>query len=195
MKKVALTGNMGSGKSLVTEIFQSMGIPVFQADVAGHEALNEPEIIRQLRKRWGSQVLHPYTNQPNRKTIATIVFNDEDELLFLNELIHPIVRQYFENWYLKYTDQPYVIHEAAILFESGFHTQFDKIIFLSAPSTLRIQRVMQRDGVEAEDIIARMNRQWPEEMKIPLADYIIKNDEQQPLIPQVVRIHELLSQK
>ncbi|GAB6278807.1 MAG: dephospho-CoA kinase [Lentimicrobium sp.] len=193
MKKIGLTGNIGSGKSLIADIFESMGVAVFQADKAGHEALNESEIIQELLKRWGSHVLQSNTKQPNRKAIAEIVFKDENELSFLNELIHPVVLKYFEKWCLKYEDKPYVIHEAAILFESGFHTYFDKIIFVSAPQALRIQRVMQRDGLQVDDIINRMNRQWPEDMKIPLADYIIQNDEQHPLIPQVVHIHELLS--
>ncbi len=191
MLRVGLTGNIGSGKTLVCRIIESTGIPVFHADEAGHAALEDAYIRQQLLDRHGSAILQP-DGSLNRRALASIVFNRPEELEFLSGLVHPFVRHTFEHWCARQADAAVVVHEAAILFESGFYRYFDCIIFISSPERVRLQRVMQRDGASLSDVKARMARQWNEETKIPLAHYVIYNDGILPLIPQVIKVLEAL---
>lgn len=193
MLRVGLTGNIGSGKTLVCRIFESTGIPVFHADEAGHAALEDAYIRQQLLERHGSAILQP-DGSLNRRALASIVFNRPEELDLLSGLVHPFVRQTFEHWCTRQSDAPVVIHEAAILFESGFYRYFDCIVFIIAPEEVRIQRVMLRDRVTLSEVKARMSRQWPEVEKIALSHYVIHNDGKSPLIPQVTAVLEALKE-
>lgn len=184
MLKIGLTGNIGSGKSLVCKIFESAGVPVFHADEVGHNALSDPIIRQELRRRHGDSVFQP-DGSVNRRALADIVFNKPTELAHLNSLVHPFVKNRFDEWCGQYVSAPFVIHEAAILFESGFNRYFEKIILVTAPESVRLQRVMARDGVGEPEIKARMDRQWPENDKRSLVDYVIINDGPTPLVPQV----------
>jgi len=190
MLKVGLTGNIGSGKSLIAKIFETLQIPVFYADAEGKKILDSMEVIEAIKKLFGARVISG--NLVNRQALAKIVFTDNSKLIELNNIIHPAVRNAFATWAGRKTDSPYVIYEAAILIESGHYLNMDKIILVTAPEEIRIKRVMERDGATKDMIIQRMANQWPEKKKIEHADFIINNDESELVIPQVIRIHEAL---
>lgn len=190
MLKIGLTGGIGSGKSTVARIFETLGIPVFYADKETKRLMNEsPELKEKLIEHFGPG---SYDDQGlNRTYIASIVFNDVEKLELLNSLTHPITIQYADKWMSQQTS-PYIIKEAALIFESGSHKQLDKVIGIYAPSGLRIERVMKRDKVTKGEVLKRLDRQMNEEEKMKLCDFVIQNDEQQLLIPQVLKLHKEL---
>lgn len=188
MIRIGLTGNMGSGKSTVARIFENMGVPVFKADNAGRALLDSPDIKKLLLERWGDAILNPDQMGLNRKAIAAIVFANDHELAWLNALVHPKVREMFEAWCAEMEEYPVVAYEAAILFESGYHSFFDKTVVVSAPEALRVTRIMERDGAGRTETLLRMGRQWAEEKKTALADDVIVNDGHQALLPQVIEV-------
>ncbi len=189
MLKIGLTGSIGSGKSLVSEIFSELSVPVYNADTEAKRFFQYPLIKSKIISLFGLDSIDS-TAEVNRSHLAGIVFNNEEKLKKLNELIHPLVINDFECWSLLYHSNPYIIHEAAILFESGISSKFDKIITVSAPEELRLQRVIKRDQVNESDVRSRMKNQCSEEEKISKADYVIVNDELQLLIPQIVAVHK-----
>ncbi|NPV36275.1 MAG: dephospho-CoA kinase [Bacteroidales bacterium] len=191
MLRVGLTGNIGSGKSLVCKIFESTGIPVFKADEAGHAALEDQKIKDNLLTRYGSVIIQSDGSLDRRK-LGGIVFSKPQELEYLSSLVHPFVEKCFNAWCDRQKDAQIVIQEAAIVFESGFAKYFDRIVLVTAPEEIRLQRVLQRDGITISEARARMGRQWPEEKKMPLSDYVIINDGKFPIIPQVFKILEAL---
>jgi dephospho-CoA kinase len=190
MLKIGLTGGMGSGKSTVAKVFEVLGIPVYFADDAAKRLMNEDEIVKQqILQLFGEEA---YSNDIlNRKYIADIAFSNPAKLEKLNQLVHPATLKDAENWMLQQTT-PYAIKEAALIFESGAQEQLDYIIGVYAPTPLRIQRTMQRDGISKEEVIARMNKQIDETIKMRLCNFIITNDEQELLIPQVTALHNKL---
>lgn len=190
MIRIGLTGNMGSGKSTVARIFENMGVPVFKADEAGRTVIAYPGIRELLAERWGEAIVAPESAVVDRKAIAAIVFANKSELDWLNNLIHPMVREMFAGWCARKEKFQVVAYEAAILFESGYHTFFDKTVVVTAPEALRVTRIMERDGVGRSETLLRMGRQWAEEKKTALADYVIVNDGHQALLPQVQDILE-----
>jgi len=190
MIKVGLTGNIGSGKSTITEIFKVLGVPVFHADVEAKLLFQEVEVKDELLKLFGQNI---FTNgEVDRPKLASFVFNDSKALHTLNSIIHPRVRQKLFNWLETKEDHPYIIQEAAILFESGFSDFFDKTILVSCPDEVAIKRVIARDGVSEDEVKQRIRNQWPERKKLKLSDYIINNDGKELVIPQVLKIHEEL---
>ena len=191
MYTVGLTGGIGSGKSLVARIFIHLGIPVFNADIESGKILDEDKRVRQQLTEWFGQDI--YTNgKPDRQRLAGIIFTDPEMLVKMNGLIHPMVFERFINWCDKHMDNPYVIHEAAILFESGFYRHLNTTILVTAPEKIRIARVESRDRTTEISIRARMQNQWTDEQKSALADYIIQNDGESPLIPRILEIHNQL---
>jgi dephospho-CoA kinase len=190
MIKVGLTGNIGSGKSIISQIFTALGVPVYHADEAAKKFLDDPEVISETVSNFGSQILTE--GKIDRKKLAGVVFSDEAQLKILNQIIHPRVRADLKKWISKHSGHAYVVQEAAILFESGFNEEFDKTILVVAPVDLAIKRVMERDGVSKEEVVKRMQNQWPQEKKIPLADFIIYNDGNRLVVPQVLEINESL---
>jgi dephospho-CoA kinase len=192
MIKVGLTGNIGSGKSLVTSIFETLGVPVFHADEVAKTFLTDKSVQIAIKEKFGESVFNGEI--PDRKKLAYIVFNNRDALAFLNSLIHPKVRQELMRWFDQNAESCYVIEEAAILFESSLYREFDKIIMVAAPVELAIRRVMQRDGIGKEKVKKRLINQWQQEKKIELSDYVIINDENHLVIPQVMAIHKELTQ-
>jgi len=188
--RVGLTGGIGSGKSTAAKIFETIGVPVFSADEAAKSVMNEDEELKQkITALFGAAA---YTNGAlNRKFIADIVFNDPLQLEKLNALVHPATFAMSEQWIAK-QKTPYVIKEAAIIFESGAAYGLDYIIGVFAPQHIRIQRVMQRDNVSREEVLSRMAKQIDEQMKMKLCDFVLINDEQQLLIPQVLEVHKKL---
>jgi len=186
MIKVGLTGNIGSGKSIVARIFEILGVPVFRADEAAKEFLFDSDVKEILKNKFGKSI---FTGKDiNTKALAEIVFKDKESLSFLNSVIHPLVKKSLEQWLDNNKDQKYIIQEAAILFESGLYKEFDKVITVASPENLTIKRVMERDGVGEEEIKNRQKNQWSQERKVKMSDYIIYNDNTKLLIPQVLRI-------
>jgi dephospho-CoA kinase len=188
--KVGITGGIGSGKTVVVNIFKTLGIPVFDADTAAKKAMYENiDIKKNIIELFGEPA---YVNdEPDRKYIAGIVFNDALKLEQLNAIVHPVTIKMAEDWMLQQTTH-YGLKEAAILFESGAATGLDYVIGVYAPQHMRIQRAMQRDHVSREEVLKRMAKQIDEHMKMKLCDFVITNDEQQLLIPQVLQVHQKL---
>lgn len=191
MKRIGLTGNIGTGKSTVAKVFETLGAHVYHADTRARKLLESDAVAEQLKTIFGNKVITP-KGEIDRKVLASIVFNDKAKLAILNNLVHPLVENDFEAWCLEYQSEAYILHEAAILFESGFDRLFDACILVTAPVDTCVQRVMKRDSVSAESVMARMQNQWPQEKKIELAQYIVVNDENTLVLPQVLELHRQL---
>lgn len=172
-KIIGLTGGIGSGKSTIAGFFSDLGIPVYIADEEAKKLMDGPEVILRIQKLFEQDVIEE--SVLNRKKIAELVFNAPEKLKELNAIVHPAVRSHFMQWVEKHSDHPFVIKEAAILFESGTYKDCDKIILVTAPQAVRIQRVMRRDGVTENQVLERMSQQWSDEKKIALSDYVIQN--------------------
>ncbi|MBK7306223.1 MAG: dephospho-CoA kinase [Chitinophagaceae bacterium] len=190
MLKIGITGGIGSGKSTVANLFEVLGIPVYNADLAAKRLMNEDVALKEkIKQQFGDDV---YKNEKlDNKYLAQIVFSSEEKLNLLNSIVHPATINDANAWMLKQTT-PYTLKEAALLFESGAAELLDYVIGVTAPAPLRLQRVMQRDNSSREEVMARMNKQMDEEIKMKLCNFIITNDEQQLLIPQVLALHETL---
>lgn len=188
--QVGITGGIGSGKSLVCKIFEQLGVPVYDADSHAKALMTTDGIlISQIKKEFGDLSYHP-DGSLNRPWLAEHVFQDEGKLKKLNSLVHPRVAADYQHWLRRYTGQPYVLKEAALLFETGSYRQLDKIIVVSAPESLRRKRVLQRDAHRTvEQFKGIVEKQMPEEEKLKRADYIIVNDEATMVIPQVLKLH------
>ena len=191
MLKVGITGNIGSGKTTVCKVFEVLGIPVFYADEAAKQVMTEDaELIAGIKQAFGPEAYFA-DGSLNRKHIGGIVFNDTQQLEKLNALVHPATFRAFDVWVQQQTHAPYVLKEAAILFESGSYKKCDRSILVAAPLNTRIARVIQRDGVTADEVKAREARQYPQEKKMELANDIIVNDDSQLVIPQVLKLHQM----
>jgi len=192
MFRVGITGGIGSGKSTVSKVFEVLGIPVYYADDAAKRIMNEDEDLKAaIIKNFGEET---YTNAVlNRSFLAAQVFNNHEKLELLNSIVHPATIKDGEEWMKKQTT-PYALKEAALIFESGVQQYLDKVIGVFAPPTLRIQRAMNRDNISKEEVVSRMDKQMEETIKMKLCDFIITNDEQQAVLPQVMEVHEKLLQ-
>lgn len=189
--KVGITGGIGSGKSFVAKVFKTMFIPFYDADKEAKALMWRSEVIRKgLIQAFGAEVYFE-DGTLNRKWLSNQVFNNADQLELLNSIVHPVVIQDAVDWADAQTS-PYSLKEAALLFESGSYKTLDYTILVIAPEDLRIERVMQRDGVTREEVMNRINKQMPEDEKIKLANFIIVNDGIQLLIPQIYTIHKQL---
>ncbi len=192
MLKVGLTGGIGAGKSTVARVFEQLGVPIYYADANAKKLMvTDPHLIEGIKREFGSEIYRG--EELDRAKLAQVVFSDRSKLEKLNKLVHPIVRNNFIEWSRRFKTMPYVIEEAAILFESGAYTLMDKIVMVTAPKDMRIERVMKRDDVDRDAVLARMANQWEEEKKISLSDFVIINDNQKLVIPQVLNIHKVLS--
>jgi dephospho-CoA kinase len=191
MLKVGITGGIGSGKSTVARIFELLGIPVYYADTAAKEIMQTDEALKMaVKEHFGAEIYGP-DGKLDRAALGKIVFNDKDKLELLNSIVHPATIRHSDEWANRQTS-PYVIKEAALLFESGSFQYLDKIIGVFAPQPMRIERVMKRDHVTREEVLARINKQIDDNIKMRLCDYVIHNDEQQMVIPQVLALHQQL---
>ncbi len=187
MIKVGITGGIGSGKSTVCKVFRTMGIPVFEADqVARQLQNNDPGVRQEIINLFGPDVYLP-DQTIDRKHLASIVFKSPLLLEQLTGIVHPAVKKAFYEWYEK-QDSPYIIHEAAILFESGFYKMMDKTITVVTDEAQRIQRVMKRNNITLEAVKERIKNQWTDVERIKLADYIIRNNDDELIVPQIIDI-------
>lgn len=188
--RIGITGGIGSGKSTVAKVFEVLGIPVYYADEAARRVMNEDEEVRkQIVHHFGASAYK--NNQLDRTYIGGQVFNNKQKLELMNSLVHPATIRDSENWMRQQTT-PYAIKEAAIIFESGTQDQYDYIIGVTAPVPLRILRAMKRDGLTRDQVIARMEKQIQDVIKMRLCDFVVYNDEQQAIIPQVIKLHSTL---
>ena len=187
---IGLTGGIGSGKSVVAKVFATLGIPVFNADDEAKRIMQtSPEIKTKLIEQFGLEIYNE--NGLDKEKLASIVFNDPFQLQLLNAIVHPVTIQAAKDWAAKQTT-PYVIKEAALIFESGTADGLFKVIGVTAPLSLRTHRVMQRDGITKEQVDARMRNQISDTIKMRLCDYVIENNNQQMVIPQVLEIDKAI---
>jgi len=189
MLKIGITGGIGAGKSTVAGIFKVLGVPVFDADATAKNILNTDPIRReQVIAAFGSET---YKNGLlDRKYLATLVFNNPNQLAKLNALVHPATIAAADKWASGYSNKPYIIKEAALLFEAGTNEGLDYIIGVTAPVELRIQRVMARDLVPREEVLSRMQHQLDDTEKMKRCNIVLDNNEKTLLIPQVLALHE-----
>ena len=190
MLKVGITGGIGSGKSTVCQVFETLGIPVFYADKAARYLIeNDQIIINSIRLLFGDDI---YLNgKLDKQRVASIVFKDKDILQQMNAIIHPATIRYSKQW-MESQQALYVIKEAALFFESGSNKGMDVMIGVFTPQKLRILRIMKRDGITQEKVLERMAQQMDEQEKMNLCNYVITNDDTTAIIPQVLAIHSKL---
>lgn len=187
---VGLTGGIAAGKSLVAEIFKVLSVPVFNADLEARSILEKNGEVREaIVELFGEKAYSG--NMPNRPYIADRVFNDDEAREGLNGIVHPAVANAYANW-VKLQDADYVVKEAAITFETGMDKEMGRMVLVTAPVEVRMKRALKRDQADREKIENRMRAQWSDEKKIPLTDFVITNDGQTALIPQVLNIHRKL---
>ncbi|MFN5189423.1 MAG: dephospho-CoA kinase [Chitinophagia bacterium] len=187
---IGLTGGIGSGKSVVAKVFATLGIPVFNADDEAKRIMQtSTEIKTKLIEQFGMDIYNAHGL--DKEKLANIVFNDPFQLQLLNAIVHPVTIQAAKDWAAKQTS-PYVIKEAALIFESGAADGLLKVIGVTAPLSIRIHRVMQRDGITKEQVDARMRNQISDTIKMRLCDYVIENNNQQMVIPQVLEIDKAI---
>ena len=193
MLKVGLTGNIGSGKTTVSKIFEIIGVRIYHSDAESKRFLANPKVINRIKQSFPGDVFKT-ADEIDKTTLAKIVFSQPEALQLLNSILHPLVMEDFRRWCAPLANEPYIINEAAIIFESGYQDHFDRIIHISCPEEAAIERVIARDRVSREDILKRMNFQMKDEKKAAISDFVILNDGSELVIPQVLRIHEQLLQ-
>jgi len=190
MMVIGLTGGIGSGKTTVSGLFEDLGVPVYNSDEEAKRLMQSSEKLKRAiiellgKKSYKKDTL-------NRSYIAQLVFNDKELLAALNALVHPAVKKDFKKW-LRKKNVPYVIQEAAILFENGSYKEYDKLILVKAPKRIRLKRLKARDGSSEEDILARMKNQWSDTKKAKLSDFVIENIDLDKTKSRVRRIHRQL---
>lgn len=191
MFRVGLTGGIGSGKTLISRIFEKLGVPVYYADSSARKLMNSDAGLKDgIVKLFGGQAYDK--DGLNRIYLANKVFGDPERLARLNMLVHPVVRQDFNRWVEEQSGAPYVIEEAAILFESGASKEMNLSVLVYAPQELRVSRVMHRDGLDREAVLRRMSHQLSEEELRNLADHVLINDGKEMILPQVVELHKMI---
>lgn len=190
MLKIGITGGIGSGKSTVARVFETLGIPVYNADDAAKRLMQEdPELKKQIIILFGEKAYEQ--GKLNRSWISEQVFGNPEKVKALNAIVHPATIRDAHEW-MSVQQTPYTLKEAALIFESGSEKSLDYVIGVDAPVELRIQRVMERDNISRDAILQRMNNQMDESEKIQRCDFIIYNDGNQLVIPQVIRLHQQL---
>ncbi len=189
MLKVGITGGIGSGKTIICEIFKHLNIPIYNADIEAKKILINNSIVRkELIKNFGENI-YLNSSEINKELLANIIFNDKTALKKINSIVHPAVWQNFLHFIQNKTSYNYVILEAAILIESGFYKNMDYVVTVTAPEDIRVQRVMKRDNASKKIIMQRINNQILEEERMKFSDFIIINDDKQLVLPQVLDLH------
>ncbi len=187
MKIIGLTGGIGSGKTTVSRMFKELGVPVYIADIEAKKlANNSTSIKKEIIQILGEKAY--FEGKINKKYVANLIFNDKELLKKINKIIHPKVAEHFKKW-IKKQDTPYIIKEAAILFENDGYQVFDFTILITAPLEVRINRVLKRDSITEKEITDRIKNQWSDDKKKKLADFIIENNNLKGTLEQVQNIH------
>ena len=193
MLRIGITGGIGSGKSIVARVFNNLGIPVYNADTAAKRLMEtDPELQAAIRQHFGDDTF--VKGKLDRSYLASIVFKDKAKLDTLNALVHPVTIRDAELW-MQQQNSPYALKEAALIFESGSQSSLDFVIGVSAPQSLRIHRVMQRDGLSREEVLKRIDKQLEQSLVMRLCDYVVVNNDQQLVVPQVLAVHAELVTK
>lgn len=192
MLRIGLTGNIGSGKTTVSRVFETLGIKVFNADTETKKLYSIETVKLEVCRLFGNEILDE-NNNIDFKILANIIFNDENKLKKLTSYIHPLVVEKYENWLNSKQDVPFTIHESAIIFEYSLQNKFDFVICVSAPYELRLQRVLKRDNSNKQEVEERMSNQMDEKIKVERSDFVIINDEEHFLIPQVMDVYNKLN--
>lgn len=193
MKKIGVTGGIGSGKTVVCDIFKILGVKVYYADLHAKEILNiHPDVKKSIMDAFGSEIYQ--TGEVDRKLLAARVFNNTAMLDKLNSIVHPAVFADFDNWLATNRNEAYIIKEAAVMFESGSHKQLDAVVLVYSPLETRIQRVIERDKTSREDVLARIKNQMDDTEKLKLSNYVIYNNHEQSLIRQVLELHNIFKE-
>ena len=188
MIRVGITGGIGSGKSLICQVFSCLGVPVYYADIEARLLMDyDPEIQQELKTILGAAFFD--RGILNRNRMASAIFSDKSLLDRVNNLIHPGVAAHFSGWCKRHAGSPYIIQESAILFESNAYRNFDKIITVTAPEEIRIQRVITRKNMTPEKAASIMRNQLPEAEKLSRSHHVIVNDGTELVIPQVLKLH------
>ncbi|WP_298223004.1 dephospho-CoA kinase [Flavobacterium sp.] len=190
-KIIGLTGGIGSGKTTIAQYFKSLGIPVYIADDEAKKMLDVPTIQKEIKETFGEVVFE--NGAISRPKLASVVFENPEKLKVLNGIIHPAVKEHFKDWFVQHSNNPIVIREAAILFESGSYLDCDKIITVVAPLETRIQRVLSRDKTTREAVLNRIKNQWTDEMRIAKSDFVIENNDLSNAKEQVDKILKKLT--
>jgi dephospho-CoA kinase len=191
MLKIGLTGGIGSGKTTMAQIFEVLAIPVYYADDAAKELMNhDPALKKQIISTFGNEVYKD--GELDRAYLGSLVFQDAEKLALLNAMVHPVTLEDATDWMQKQHHAAYAIKEAALIFEAGLANFFDYIIGVTAPESVRLKRVIERDHTSEESVLRRMRQQMNEEEKMSRCDLVIHNDERQAVLPQVLAIHEKL---
>lgn len=189
-KVIGLTGGIGSGKTLVAKYIESQGVPVYIADDEAKKLMASPDMIAEIKDAFGEEIIDSETL--NREKLAQIVFNNPDKLQKLNSIVHPKVKEHFDNWVRKHKDEPFVVKEAAILFETGGDKYCDAVITVTAPLETKLQRVIERDKTDREAVLKRMESQWTDEQRIAKSNYVIRNISVKETYRQIEQILKLL---
>jgi dephospho-CoA kinase len=188
--KIGITGGIGSGKSVVCHIFSLLGVPVFNSDLEGRSILeNDSRVIASVKTIFGADA-YSADGEPDRKKIAALAFSDAEKLKKLNAVIHPAVNERFSVWLIQHAAASYVIKEAAILVESGSYKELDYLVLVSAPEELKQTRAAKRDNLSPEQVAKRSRNQMNETELAEYVQFVIRNDEKELLIPQVMKLHE-----
>ena len=186
MIKIGVTGGIGAGKSMICSVLEQMGYPVFYSDIEAKKIISSnSEVKHQLIELFGSQIF--INNQLNRTYLASILFSDATLVEKMNAIVHPKVRETFQEWALN-QNSSIVFNEAAILFETGAFKNFDATILLTAPLDVRLKRVAARDNASEEEIMKRINNQWSDDKKMNLATFILVNDDTKSVLNQLETI-------
>ncbi len=191
MLKIGLTGNIGSGKTVIARVFSILGIPVYNADEESKKFLDDPSVKNEILRHFGYGILSN-GQEINRRSLASIVFTDEHALKLLNSILHPRIIRDFRSWASLHPQQPYVLQESAIIFESGIRAEYDYVIHISCPKETAIDRVIKRDNIDGHSVLRRMQFQFDDAEKSRLSDFVIRNDGSEMVIPQVLSIHKQL---
>jgi len=192
MIKAGLTGNIGSGKSTVARIFQALGVPVFHADQEAKNLYKDKAVLQEVTEAFGEEIINE-NGELDKARFASIIFNDKEKLRQINAIIHPKVRQKYYDWLELYQNLPYTLQEAAIMIESGLYKKLDRVIVVAAPKQERLERIRNRDGFDKQEVLKRMENQFPESKLRTYADFVIENHDHQLVMPQVLEIHKILS--
>lgn len=191
-KIIGLTGGIGSGKSTVATYIASKGIPVYIADEEAKKLMNSKRVSTKIQAIFLENILDE-NGKLDRKKIAAIVFNSPEKLSELNTIVHPEVKKHFIKWLKKHKNAPFVIKEVAILFETGSNLSCDKVILITAPQEIRIERAIKRDNVDRESILKRIQNQLPEEEKIKKSDFVVNNIDLETTLIEIDRILKILA--